>query len=199
MLILTGCQSDEKRAVKIHNILEESAQYEKEFVSKQNGLFETRKNAQLHYNELVSLDMNEVELITEKINAGVKYTEKQQELLKEAEDNFQSAYHLSLTIEKNIKKIKDEAQKNKASELITFINERKNLMDTFFKDYHENLALQAAFYEHLKNEEFNLETLDRQISDINKRNHDMGELIQKFNQYTEQYIEAEKDYYQINS
>jgi Putative cell-wall binding lipoprotein len=197
VVFLTGCHSDEKQAAKIHKIMEESAEFENNFAANQTDLYETRKNAQLVYIDLISLDINDKDIIKQKIDKANTYTKKQQKLLEEAEENFQKAYKKSVTIEKNIKKIKDEDQKNQASKLITIMNERKELIDTFFEDYRENLELQNTFYRHLEDEKFSFENLDEQINDINKRSQDMGEIIQQFNQYTQQYIEVENDYYQM--
>jgi ABC-type transporter Mla subunit MlaD len=197
-VFLTGCHSDEKQADKIHKIMEKSAEFENKFAANQTDLSETRKNAQLVYIDLVSLDINDKDIINQKIDRANTYTKKQLKLLEETEENFQKAYKKSATIEKNIKKIKDDDQKNQASKLITIMNERKKLIDTFFEDYHKNLELQNTFYRHLKDEKFSLENLDEQIKDINKRSQDMGEIIQQFNQYTKQYIEVENDYYQMN-
>ena len=198
IVFLTGCHSDKKQAAKIHEIMEESAEFENKFAANQTALDETRKNAQLIYIELISLDINDKDIINQTIDKANTYTKKQQKLLEKAEGNFQKAYKKSATIEKNIKKIKDEKQKNQASKLITIMNERKKLIDTFFEEYHETLELQNTFYRHLEDEKFSIENLDKQINDINKRSQDMGEIIQQFNQYTKQYIEVENDYYQMN-
>ena len=198
IVFLTGCHSDKKQVAKIHEIMEESAEFENQFVSNQTALDETRKNAQLIYVELIRLDINDKDIINQKIDKANTYTKKQQKLLEKAEENFQKAYMKSATIEKNINKIKDEKQKNQASKLLTIMNERKKLIDTFFEEYHENLELQNTFYRHLEDEKYSIENLDKQINDINKRSQDMGEIIQQFNQYTKQYIEVANDYYQMN-
>lgn len=178
--------------------MDESAEFENNFATNQTELYEARKSAQLIYVELISLDINDKDIINQKIDKANTCTKKQQKLLEEAEENFQKAYKKSATIEKNIKKIKDEEQKNQASKLITIMNERKKLIDTFFEEYHENLKLQNTFYRHLEDEKFSLKNLDKQINNINKRSQEMGEIIQQFNQYTKQYIEVENDYKQMN-
>ena len=199
IFILNGCQSDKKQAAKIQKVMEKSAEFEKSFAASQTELYETRKNARLIYNDLISLDINDKDIINQKIEEGYTYTKIQQKLLEEAEENFQKAYNTSSMIEKNIKKIKDEDQKNQATKLLTIMNERKKLIDTFFGNYRENLKLQNTFYRHFEDEKISLESLNEQIMDINKRTQDMGEIIQEFNQYTEQYIEVENDYYQMIS
>ena len=80
----------------------------------------------------------------------------------------------SASIEKNIKKIKDENQKKQAEKLITIMNERKKLIDSFFEDYDKNLELQNTFYRHLEDEKYSLENLNEQINEINKLSRGHG-------------------------
>lgn len=195
---LTGCSSDEKQATNIHKIMEKSAEFEKDFAANQRDLYETRKNAQLVYNDLISLDINDKDTIAQKIEEGNTYMMKQQGLLEKAEESFQKAYKESITIQENIKKIKDEEQKKQASKLTTIMNERKKLIEAFFKDYHENLEIQNTLYESIGDGNFNFTILDEQIDNINEHSQEMEEMIQQFNQYTKQFIEAKNDYYQMN-
>lgn len=197
-VFLTGCHSDEKQAAKIHEAVKESAEFEQHFVANQLELYEARKKAQLVYMDLIDLDIHDEDVIHEKIEEANTYTEKQQKLLEEAKENFQKAYEKSVKMEKNIKRIQDEHQKNQASKLLTIMNKRKELMDAFFEDYHENLALQKSFYQHLADGKLSIETLDEQVDEMNKRSQEMGEIMQEFNQYTKQYVEVEKGYYEMN-
>lgn len=193
LILLSGCQSDQKQADKIHNILEEAAPFEKNFTTNLSDLSVAREQAQTVYMELIQLDIDDKKNISQKIDAAHTYTNEQQKLLKEARENYQKAYQQAITIEKPIEKLKDKGQKKQASRLFTIINEKKKLMDTFFEDYHDHLELQKAFYQQLEDENFNLETLNEQINGINDRLQNMGEIIQQFNQYTQQFIEAEND------
>ena len=196
VIFLFGCQSN-KQADKIHKILEESTAFEKHFTTNLTDLFQTRENAQSVYMELIHLDINDKNNISEKIDHAYTFMDEQQKLLEEAQESFQKAYGKAATIEKRIKKIKDDDHKNEASKLITIMNERKKLIDTFFEDYHKNLQLQNAFYGQLKEETYNLETFNELIHESNERSRSMEEMIEQFNQYTEQYIKAEKDFYQM--
>ena len=105
----------------------------------------------------------------------------------------------SASIDENIKKIKDKDQKKQAEKLITIMNERKKLIDSFFEHYDKNLTLQNSFYRQLEDGKYSLVKLNEQINEINKLSADMGEIIQQFNQYTEQYVKVENEYYQMNS
>ncbi|KAA9023900.1 YkyA family protein [Niallia endozanthoxylica] len=198
IVILNGCQSDQKQAANIQKTLEKAVEYEKDFAANQTELNEMRKNAQLLYNDLINLDINDKDKINQIIEEGFTYTKKQQQEVEEAKENFQKAYQTSSKIEKHIKKIKHDDQKNQATKLLTVMKERKKLIDSFFENYLENLKIQNTFYQQFKEENINLESLNEQITEINQRTQDMGETIQKFNQYTKQYMEAEKAYFQMN-
>ncbi|MFS0824342.1 YkyA family protein [Bacillus sp. 1P02SD] len=195
IFILNGCQSDNKQATKIQKILEKSAVFENDFATTQTKLFETRENAQLLYNDLISLDINDKEVINQKIDEANTYIEKQQKLLEAAEKNFHKAYNKVLTIEKNIKKIKNEDKRNQALKLLTIMNERKKLLNTFFELYNENLDSQNSFYNSLGENIFRIENLDEPINEINKRSQEMEQIIEQFNQYTQNYIEEQGEFY----
>jgi hypothetical protein len=194
-VFLSGCQADQKQVDKIYNILRESTAFEKQFVTNLKDLSQTREKAQTVYTELIHLDIDDQENVSQKIDAFHTFTNEQQRLLVVAEENFQKAYQQAVTIEKPIKKMKNKDQKNKASQLMKIINERKILMDTFFDAYYESLELQNTFFQQLEDETFQYENLNEQINAINKRMQDIGEIIQQFNQYTQQFIEVENDLY----
>lgn len=198
-IFLTGCRSDEKHAADIHKTMDESAQFENDFYVNLTNLSQTRQNAQLIYLDLIKLDINNGDIIKQKIEKAKTYSQKQEQLLEEATENFEKAYMKSASIDENIKKIKDKNQKKQAEELITIMNERKKLIDSFFKHYDKNLSLQNSFYGHLEDEKYSLVNLNEQINEINKLSGDMGEIIQQFNQYTEQYVKVENEFYQMNS
>jgi len=198
IVILNGCQSDQQQAAKIQKIVEKSVEFENNFAANQKELNKIRKNAQLLYNDLIHLDINDKDKINQKIEEGHTYTKKQQQLVEEAKENFQKAYQMSSKIEKHIKKIKDENQKNQATKLLTIMNERKKWIESFFANYLKNLNVQNTFYQQFEEENVNLESLNEQITEINQRTQDMGESIKKYNQSTKQYIEVERDYFQMN-
>lgn len=197
ILILTGCHRDEKQAIDIYQKMEKSASLETEFADDLKRLETNGKKAQAVYNKLIKLNINDTDAIKQKINDANTYTEKQQQLLKEARQSFQKAYKQSAMIRKNVKKIKDKEQKKQATKLITLMKDRKKLIGNFFDDYQEQLELQQKVYQQLENGKFSANELDKHINEINKQNEDMEKLIQQFNQSTKKYNEAENDYYQL--
>ena len=83
-VFLTGCRSDEKQAAEIHKIMEESAEFENDFYANLTKLSQTRQNAQLIYLDLIRLDINNQDIIKQKIDKANTYSKKQQQLLEEA-------------------------------------------------------------------------------------------------------------------
>ena len=73
-VFLTGCRSDKKHAADIHEIMDESAQFENDFYANLTNLSETRQNAQLIYLELIRLDINNKDIINQKIDKANTYT-----------------------------------------------------------------------------------------------------------------------------
>jgi hypothetical protein len=198
-VFLTGCNSDEKQAANIQKTMEESTQFENIFYDNLTNLTDTRQNAQLIYLDLIKLNIKDQDLIKQKIDKAKTYSQKQQQLLDEAAENFEKAYLKSASIGEYIKMIENADQKKQAEKLITIMNERKKLIDSFFEHYHNNLTLQNSFYRQLEDEKYSLVKLNEQIDEINKLSGEMGKIIQQFNQYTEQYVKVENEYYQMNS
>ncbi|MCM3569416.1 YkyA family protein [Neobacillus mesonae] len=196
-VFLTGCDSDEKQAGEIHQKMEESASFEKEFAMNQKELENNRKKAQSVYNNLMNLDINDTDAIKQKLDDANIYIKKQQKSLREAEVNFQKAYTKSASIKENAKKIQDKNQKKQAAKLMKLIDDRKKIIDTFFDEYHNLLKLQTTFYEDLGNRKYNVDKFNQQINEINKYGQNMKDIIQQFNQYTEQYNEVENEYYKL--
>ncbi|RDW17706.1 YkyA family protein [Oceanobacillus chungangensis] len=198
IFLLTGCPTNEKRAAKIQEKIEESATFENDFVDNQTKLYEVRGKAQQVYDDLIDLSINDADMISQKLDEAATYKEEQEKLLKQSEENFQKAYDKFSKIEKNAQKIKDENQKDVALELITLMNNRKELIDTFFEKYRDYLELQSTFYGYIEKEEYRFDSLDKQIKDVNESSKEIGEVIQQFNVYTEQYSNKRDDYYQMN-
>lgn len=192
MVFLLGCQSDQKQTAKIQKTLVESASFEHHFTANLSDLNETRKSAQSIYVELISLDINDQNQIHQQIDKAQSYTKEQQKLLEEATENFQKAYQMVVTLEEPIQKMKDKKLKKQASKLITMMNERKNVIDSFFENYHKNIETQNTFYQQLADENYHLKNLNELIHEINNRTQSMEAIIQEFNQSTQQYIDLEK-------
>ena len=80
-VFLTGCRSDEKHAADIHKTMDESAQIENDFYVNLTNLAQTRQNAQLIYLDLIKLDINNQDIIKQKIDKAKTYSQKQEQLL----------------------------------------------------------------------------------------------------------------------
>lgn len=193
--LLVSCHTDEKQANKIYEKLEKSTSYEKEFASNQEDLENYKEKEQSIYEDLIDLDVEETD-IQQKLEDANVYIEKQRQLVETAEDNYQKAYKESVSIKKNAKEIKSKKQQAQVSKLLAVIKERGKLMVTFFDDYDKQIKDLTSFYSHLEDDDIPLDKLDNQISDINERNQDLQDETETFNQYTKQYNDMEKHYYQ---
>ncbi len=194
---LAGCHSDEKQAVQIHDKLEKAVADEEAFVSSQKELDAYRKKEQEVYNDLSNLDIRDQDEIKQRLHDAGKYTQKQKQFVQEAEENFQNAYDKSVSIKKNVKKIKDKDEKKQAEILLKVVKERKKLIDHFFDEFQDQLKLLASFYDHFDEDKSSVDELDDQIGKINKYSEDMEVAINRFNRYTGQYNRIKEDYYRM--
>lgn len=192
---LSGCQSDHKQAAEIHEKMEESASFEEKFVANQKQLDDTRKRVQEIYQDVQSLDFNDIDAIKQKVGDQELSMEKQQ--LNEAEENFQTAYSKLMGIKENIELIQDEDQKKQATKLVTLMNSRKKLMENFFDTYRNQLKSQSSFFEHLEQDKFELDKLEGEIDVINEDSLHMSEVVEQFNEITEQYNKVMINYFKM--
>lgn len=192
---LSGCQSDHKQAAEIHEKMEESASFEEKFVANQKQLDDTRKRVQEIYQDVQSLDFNDIDAIKQRVGDHELSMEKQQ--LNEAEENFQTAYSKLMAIKENIELIQDEDQKKQTTKLVTLMNSRKKLMENFFDTYRNQLKSQSSFFEHLEQDKFELDKLEGEIDVINEDSLHMSEVVEQFNEITEQYNKVMIDYFKM--
>lgn len=194
---LARCHPDEKQAAAIQEKMEVSASYEAAFASNQEDLNKYREKEQSNYNDLLDLDIQDEDIIQQRLEDAATYIEKQKKLIDEAKENFQKAYEKSDSMKKNVKKIKDKDQKKQVSNLLNVMNDRKELLDSFFDNYLGQLKQLNDFYDHFASNEYDDHDLDHQVEEINEHNEDMEDMMKRFNQITKQYSEMADDYYKM--
>ncbi|MEN1967520.1 YkyA family protein [Lentibacillus sp. N15] len=195
--MVSGCHADEKQAAEIYKKMEKSASLEEEFAANQKELDENREKEQAVYEELIALDITDADTIEQKLRDAQKYTDSQQQLLEDTKQNFQTAYKHSTKVEVNLKKIRDSKQKKQVTKLLKLMNDRKQLIDSFFAEYQDQLDRQKTFYQQLEDKKFSADKLDQQIETMNEQSQEMEKLIQQFNQSTKQYNQTEEAYYKL--
>lgn len=194
IFFLSGCSLDKQV---IQNVLEDSAELEKSFVTNLKQLSEARENARYIYQGLLDFHINEKKKINEKISEAISSAEQQQQLLEEAESNFQELYNKLATIEDVSQKLEGKKLKKETSKLVRRIEERKQLMEAFFENYQEQIQFQLKLYEDIKSGKVDLTNLTEKTNGINKNSLEMGEIIEKYNQSTEQFHDVKKNILQI--
>jgi Putative cell-wall binding lipoprotein len=197
VIFIIQYQSDDKQATKIQEIMEKSSSFEHDFIENQKELDQYRLKSHAVYSEIIHLKVTDKDLIIQKLEDVNEYIRIKEKLLKEAEESFLKAYKEATSIEELVKEIKDEDQKNQATKLVKLVKERKEVLDPFFDDYQEQLTLQTTFYQQIIDGKFDFGKLDEMISAINAYSKEMADIIQQFNEYTEQYKKVENDFYKM--
>lgn len=194
--VLTGCHHDEKLAGSIYTNLEQSALMEKGFVEKQQGLQEEDQKEQVIYDKIMALDIDQADQIKGHIEDVERHNVERKQLLQEVRHSFEKAYKLSLTVKPNVKEIKDDKQKRKATAVVQLMEKRYDLFQSYCKQYGAVLKQDNHLYEQLKDEKMSVKDLDKEITKINQGYRDMEEQKQQFNDYTKKYNQAKVQYYQ---
>ncbi|MDW0110687.1 YkyA family protein [Sporosarcina aquimarina] len=193
--VLAGCQSDQEQATEIHTKVEESASLEDKFTANQKDLASSRKKVNESYQKVLSLENNDAETIKQTLNDLEISTESKK--LDEARENFQNAYATLMSIDENIKLIKDKDEKKTATKIMTLMKDRKKLMDSYFELYQKQLDSQSKLFENLEQGNFELAALEEQVKTINDESQKMVDVVEHVNQVTEEYNEVKSEYFDM--
>src|SRR5699024_5486782 len=140
--------------------------YEADFSKNQETLNDMKEKEKNVYMDILDLDVTETETkkLKEKAKKARKCVEKQQDLVSKAQDQFDESYSVLKTIKANKNGINDEEQKEKVEKMGELMTKRKDLIQTYFDDYQENLDLRDSFYAKFEEEEeIDADELDKQI------------------------------------
>ena len=193
--VLTGCQTDNKEAMEIHKKIEDSAVLEEKFAENQKDLAASRKKVNESNQKILRLKSTEAAAIKQTINEQEISTESKE--LEEARENFQDAYAALMTIDENIKLIKDKDEKKMATNVMTLMKDRKKLMDSYFDIYQKQLNSQSKFFNNLEQGNFKLDTLEEQVETINDESKKMHDVAEQLNQVTKDYNEVKSKYFEM--
>ncbi|WOV84926.1 YkyA family protein [Sporosarcina jeotgali] len=193
--VLTGCQTDKKEAAEIHKKIEDSAVLEEKFAENQKELAASRKKVNESNQKILGLKSTEAAAIKQTINNQEISTERRE--LDEAQENFQNAYAALMTIDENIKLIKDKDEKKLATNVMTLMKDRKKLMDSYFDIYQMQLNSQSKFFDNLEQGNFQLDTLEEQVETINDESKKMHDVAEQVNQVTKNYNEVKSKYFEM--
>ncbi|MBS2968801.1 YkyA family protein [Metabacillus sp. KIGAM252] len=193
--ILTGCMGPSP-SEQAYEALENVVSKESPFKKEQKPLLELEQKENKIYNEIIALGMKDFNQIKSLSGDALKLVadrkervEAEQKAIADSEKAFKDA-------EEALGKIEDEKAKKEAAELKKLMHDRYNSYNELAQSYKSAIALDEELYKMFQNKDLKLEELEAHISKINASYKEVMELNKKFNDYTEQYNTAKKEFYQ---
>ncbi|TMN22972.1 hypothetical protein FFL34_13435 [Lentibacillus cibarius] len=196
MLFVAGCNNEEKRTVTIYQTLEKTASIENGFAEKQQTSVDVGQEEQAMYNKIISLKFEQKDEMNQLINEAKKLNKKQKKLIQEAKKRFNKAYQTFTQIKQVVKKMDDPSEKKKITAIINLMEERKELVASYYEQYAKALRSNDQLYEKIQNNELDASIVDKRINSINQHYKTMKKQEKEFNRKTKKYNQERQHYYQ---
>lgn len=195
--ILSGCLNRQTPEEKIFTELEKVVAAEKVFEEQQTPLVELEKKEKELYEEIISLGMKEYDRIVQisdealqNVAARKEHMNKEQESIKESEEEFKDVNTL-------IEDIEEASVKEQATLLYETMIERYKTHNSLYELYSQGLGYDKELYEMFKQKELTLDQLEEQIIKINETYEKVLEANNKFNELTDQYNDQKLEFYKL--
>lgn|SRR5699024_1627292 len=197
ILLLTGCS--ESTEEKIYKHLEEAVSLEKEFEEQQRSIMELEKEEQEIYEEIITLSMEDFDKIKELAKKATENIDKRTELINIENESLEESEEEVLKVEDSIEKLEGKEVKEKAQNMYNAMMERFNAYDELHKLYTNILKKEKELYVLLEEEETEQKELTDHISELNNDYEQVIEANRMFNEYTSEYNELKKDFYESSN
>ncbi|MFC7392396.1 YkyA family protein [Scopulibacillus cellulosilyticus] len=194
-LLLSACSLTESPSQKIYTLAEKSASKEKDFNQVQKPLVDAEEKEQAIYNQLVTLDKNNVKQTAKLSDQAVQSVENRGRLLKKEKKSIDNAYNTFKQAVPEINKIKDVKLKNKAKQMADTMKARYKDYQILHNEYSEALKDDRKLYELFKDKNLKIETLQTQLEKVNNHYKAISKDKETFNKATKIFNQQKKTFY----
>lgn len=192
---LAGCQFGGSPSEKMYDHLEEAVALEDQFREQQKPLAKAEKKEQDIYNEIVALSMEEFDQIEKLSKEAEENTDQRLEYLKKEKASIDEAYEEFEEVKDLTGDLEADAAKKDAESLIEIMDKRYEAYGKLHKEYKAAVEQDKKLYSSLQDKELTLEQLQEQITVVNEKYSKVAEHKENFNQYTSEFNEAKKAFY----
>ncbi|WP_079480445.1 YkyA family protein [Halobacillus salinus] len=196
--LLSACTGPSAQE-EIYDHLEKAVTLEDAFREQQQPLVELENKEQELYNQIIELSMNEFDQIKKLSQEAAGLVEDRREKLELEKESIEAAKEEFDKIEPLIGDLEEDTEvKKKAEAMYEKMQERYEAYQELYNSYDEALTLDTELYEMMQKEDLKEEDLQKQIDSINQTYTKVIEANEKFNQYTEEYNDLKKEFYQAS-
>ena len=195
MVLFTACKSQSTEE-QIHNHLEEAVTLEEEFEKQQSEITDLELKEQEIYNQIIDLGMDDFETIKELSNQALEIIEQRKEKIGLEKDSIVSSKEEFNEIEALLDDIENQELKDITESMYEVMNNRYSAYEDLNGAYTESLKLEQELYELLQQEDLEQDRLTDQINSINESYEQVLHSNEAFNNYTVEYNEFKKEFYE---
>lgn len=194
LIFLSGC--GEKTVETIYAHLEKAVVLEEMFKEQQKPLLEAEEQEHKIYEQIISLGMNEFNEIVKLSQEAGSLVDKRADLIEKEKESIEAGYIEFQKIADLIAKLEDEQLINAANEMKEKMEQRYQAYQSLYKNYKTALQLDKELYEMLQKKDLTIDQLQEQIDKINEAYEKVIADKDEFNQFTEEYNELKKSFYE---
>ncbi|WP_010649575.1 YkyA family protein [Oceanobacillus massiliensis] len=194
--LLTACSSPSTEE-QIHSHLEEAVNLEEGFENQQEEITDLEVQEQEIYNQIIDLGMEDFEKIKELSEQALGTIDEREEKIELERESIETSQEEFVKIEDLITELDDGTAKEKAENMYEMMNKRYTAYGQLNDAYVTSLEQERELYQMLQQEDIEQETLTEQINAINESYEKVLSSNEEFNNYTMEYNELKKEFYEV--
>lgn len=193
-ILISGC-TKANPAEEIYNHLEKAVSLEIVFEDKQKPLSEAENEEYELYEKILSIaDLEEIQLLATKAK---EIANSRKEMITEEKDSIEKSYNEFVLTKPIIETIDDESLAKTAQQLVEAMENRYNTYKKLHEEYLTAITLDLELYELIQKDDLMIEQLELKHEEVNQQYEIVNGLKEEFNQYTIQYNDLKKSFYEL--
>lgn len=180
---------------KIHKSMEETVAIEKDFEKQQKPLMKLEAKEKEMYDEMMKLGKKEMKKISSIADDALANLDKREELMNKEEKAMEDSKSEFSNVDGYVDKLEDEKLKKEAKDLKGLMEERYKAHEKLVKAYKSSIKENRSLYKMMKKKDLELQEVERQVESANKAQEIVVKENESFNELTEKYNKAKKDFY----
>ncbi|WP_254434149.1 YkyA family protein [Halobacillus sp. Marseille-Q1614] len=192
--LLVACSGEPKE--QMYDSLEEAVKQEETFREQQKPLQELEAEEEEIYNQIVELTSEETEEINKLSEEALSIVNERSKLLEKEKESIEAAKEEFDKAEGAAEDLESDAAKEAADKLIEKMDQRYKAYQELYDHYQTALSLDKELYEMLQNEDLTKDDLQAKVDEINESYSAVIEANEQFNQYTTEYNDLKKGFYE---
>ncbi|MGZ9583948.1 YkyA family protein [Paenibacillus marinisediminis] len=193
-IVLTGCGTPAQEQLFLS--FEKASAVETQVPADFEHLKQLEEKDQKQYETIINKGESDSANVQTLITNSIASLQERQQTLDSVKQQMDEGKTQFGELTGQIDKLKDDQLKQKAEQVVTAYTKRYDTFQTLHQRYSEWIKAEQAVYEELQAQETNLKSIQNAVASRNQAFLQVEELKQQFNDYTTQFNEEKKAFYQ---